>query len=174
MISVAIMPQTSRVLVMPLSATACAGYTPIHQFFNNQKKEACSLYTDEYLHIIESIIKQLHNAAVRKDSLILVHDRDLAHSAPEVKQLVADKNMVLMMLPPWSPDLVSLRYAVFLNCKRWLETNKPSVWDARCKVLVQHLEGLHPDTLISDYLNRPPRVLDAQGRHIVVRVLGHC
>jgi hypothetical protein len=174
MIAVAIMPQTGRVLVMPLSATTWAGYTPIHQFFNDQKKEPCSLYTDEYLHISESITKKLPNAAVRKDSLILVHDHDMAHSTPEVKQLVADKNMVWMMLPPWSPDLVSLRYAVFLNCKRWLETNKTYVWDACCKVLVQHLEGLHPDTLISDYLNRPLRVLDTQGRHIVVRVLGHC
>ena len=69
-------------------------------------------------------------------------------------------------------ECIALRYAVFLHCMRRLETNKPYVWDARCKVLVQHLEGLRPDTLISDYLNRPLRVVDAQGRHIVLRVLG--
>jgi hypothetical protein len=100
------MPQAGKVVVMPLCGTTWADYIPTVQLLNRKKKGARSLMTEEYLHRLDSIFKLLPKAAERSSSLILVHDHAPAHKAPEVEKLVASRNLVLNMLPPWSPEVM--------------------------------------------------------------------
>jgi len=71
-----------------------------------------------------------------------------------------------MTLPPRSPDLMPLDYAVFPNSKRLVEKIQPSNWDIRCTTLVNQMLSLKPDLLVRGYVGRLKKVLDAQGWHI--------
>ncbi len=73
--------------------------------------------------------------------MIIVHDRDPTHLSSQVVQLVVVK---VMVLPPRSPDLNPLDYAVISNNKRRLERNRPGDWDSRRTAMVEHIQKTNP------------------------------
>ena len=172
-LGVALMVEDEKVVVRTLSGTTWSGHMPTRQYLTRKGKAATALSAEEYMDLLGSIFKQVTRTATRKAGhLIFVHDRDPAHRTPEAERLIEDRGMLLKMLPPRSPDLMPLDYAVFPNSKRWLEKNKPADWDERCEKMVQHLKQLKPRVLVRGYTNRLKKVVEAKGGHIEGQCVG--
>jgi hypothetical protein len=86
-----------------------------------------------------------------------------------VTELLEAQGHKIMLLPPCSPDLDSLAYAVFGHTKAWQERAKPSTkvsLGERCAAFVKHLEAVDPQKQAIHYIDRLNMVLEEQGGRI--------
>ena len=107
-LAVALLPASGKVVVKAVSGTTWSGYKSQQQYKTKSGKDACKLSAEEYAEFIGTVLRQA-NRAVGKypGQLILVHDRDPVHNTVEVRHLLQAKGVLLMTLPPRSPDLIS-------------------------------------------------------------------
>lgn len=166
-LAVALMPAAKKMVVRPLSGTTWSKFKPAKQYVTKQRKAAASLTSAEYVDFLISVVGQISRST--KKAMIIVHDRDPTHLSSDVVQLVVGKGLKLMVLPPRSPDLNPLDYAVFSNSKAWLERNRPGErwdWDSRCTAFVQHIQKINPAAQVAGYVKRLEAVVAASGGHI--------
>ena len=113
-LAVALIPATGSTYVKAVSGTTCPDLKPEKQYTTKAskgKKIATSMTEAEYLDFIHDVLDRLPR---RHGRVIWVHDRDSAHRGPAVAQLFRERSVTLMTLPPRSPDLDPLDYAVFV------------------------------------------------------------
>src|SRR3569833_2646539 len=74
-----------------------------------------------------------------------------------VTQYLQAPGHMVMLLPPRSPDLAPLDYAVFGHSKTWQQQHLSSAkysWGERCTAFVKHLEQIDPVRQIGHYMSR--------------------
>ena len=165
-LAVALLPAAGTTVVKGLTGTTCADYKPQQQYHTKAGKPAHGITQDEYMDFIRGVLAA-HTR--RRASVIWVHDRDPSHRTPQVQRLLESEGQQVMLLPPRSPDLDPLDYAVFAHSKGWLERNMPPSrcsWEQRCKAFVQHLEQLDPQRQVEGYIKRLEMVVAEEGGHI--------
>lgn len=168
-VAVALVPGAGAVHIKGLSGTTCPEFKPDRSYFTKQSKGtkvATSMTTEEYARFASEVLDLLKK---KKLSAIWVHDRDPAHLSKAVPQLIEAQGHKVMVLPPRSPDLDPLDYAVFGHSKRWLDqvNRAPHVsWEARCTAFFDHLRQLDPSRQVAGYPKRLLMVIQEKGGHI--------
>lgn len=154
-------------VVQAFSGTTWSGYAPTKQYINRKKQVATDLTGAEYADFIQKVLRRFRRESSSKQrKLIFVWDRDPAHGSREVKQLLAGTGVQVEILPPRSPDLDPLDYAVFGHSKNWLARGGIADWDQRCTAFVKHLESLDAKRQVAGYTRRLLQVVAARGGHI--------
>lgn len=154
-------------VVQAISGTTWSGYTPTKQYVTRQGKLATGLTGAEYADFIKRVLSRFSRGARSKQhKLIFVWDRDPSHVSREVKELLSGTGVQVELLPPRSPDLDPLDYAVFAHSKNWLERTGLADWDQRCSAFVKRLEGLDVSKQIAGFKERLLNVVAAGGGHI--------
>ena len=169
-VGVALLPRAGKTIVKGLSGTTCAEFRPSKHYQTKAGKPATSLTSAEYLDFIKEVLSQLKP---HRESIIWVHDRDPSHRTHAVTQYLESQGHKVMLLPPRSPDLDPLDYAVFGHAKAWLERTMPSSmssWEQRCSAFVKHLQGISPQKQVEHYIQRLELVLEENGGHIEERM----
>ena len=152
-----------------MTGTTCPTLMPTKQYNTKKGDTATSMTSAEYVDVLEGIFRTTSGMRRLPKPAIFFHDRDPSHLPDEVAQVIRDHGMQPELLPPRSPDLDPLDYAVFGHSKRWWRRNFPPVgssWDVRCAAFVKHLEGLDPSVQVAHYVSRLHRVVDEEGGHI--------
>ena len=166
-LSVALLPSINKVLVQPFSGTTYAKYRAKKEYHTKKGAKAESLTSEEYVDILARIKRVLRRShRNKKRHAYLIHDRDPAHLTEEAAQEVEGTGIQLMTLPPRSPDLDPLNYAVFAHSKTWLKRQNLPDWDNRCEIYIEHLKHLDPVTQTAGYRARLKKVIAAKGGHI--------
>jgi hypothetical protein len=80
----------------------------------------------------------------------------------EVNELCKANVFDLHILPPRSPYLEALDYAVFGHSKRWLAKRKARS-DDRCAASVDHLQALNPTVQTKGFKRRLQALQQAKG-----------
>lgn len=154
-------------MVQPISGTTWAAYKPAKLYETKQHKPATALTGAEYSDFIRRVFHEIRRSPKPKGrQLIFIHDRSTAHQTSQVKQQFPGTEVQVQLLPPRSPDLDPLDYAVFAHSKNWLKKQNIKDWDQRCGELVKHLKGLDPVIQTAGYRRRLQKVIQAEGGHI--------
>jgi hypothetical protein len=104
----------------------------------------------------------------RHGGVQLVHDRDPSHVCKAFAAFAAEERMHVVPLPAKAADLDPLDYGVFGAVKsEWLRrvTRERHSWQQQCQLLVELLEGFHPDGIIAALPHRIQRCIAADGWH---------
>lgn len=167
-VGVALVPALGITYVKALTGTTCASLKPSKTYYTKVSKlteKATDLTGAEYMDFMSVILQQLKEQG---RTVIWVHDRTKAHLGVEVTQQLKDQGHTVMVLPPRSPDLDPLDYAVFGNSKLWLQRNatvQKMSWDDQCTAFVEHLEDLNPSTQLAGFKKRLEMVIQEEGGH---------
>jgi hypothetical protein len=106
----------------------------------------------------------------RSTTVFVWHDRDPVHRAFATMQWMMHNRVQPILLPPRSPDLDPLDYAVFGRAKRdlrQLEKENALDWDAKCNAFIRLLEGTqHTNAAIEGLARRVAACIKVEGRHI--------
>jgi len=98
---------------------------------------------------------------------LLVQDRDTVHRSHDVASFLAGRQVTVHLLPPRSPDLDPLDYAVFASAKqemrRQMEGAPHLSWDAACAWLIRQLRSLDASAMIEQLRKRLHACVAAQG-----------
>lgn len=163
-VGVALVLSTSTVYVQPLTGTTTKGLKPDARFMTQTGRCARGLTSAEYRDFMQRVLSHVK----RRGMHYIVHDRDPSHKGAGVRKLIEEAGHQLILLPPRSPDLDPLDYAVFDNAKAWLARTFPpsgASWEERCEAFMRHLRDLDPVRVVGDYVRRLEDLIAAQGKH---------
>jgi hypothetical protein len=161
-------------VVVHLTGTNYNGCPPIKQY----RRQDNTLYTDacaeEYCDAIKEARRQLglqdQRHALRSSTVMLWHDRDPSHTAASTLRTLQEENIVPVLLPPRSPDLDPLDFAVFGPAKRRFEVWRQSEgmdWSSACKAFIVDLQEKTPtDKILGELPLRLRACVQAKGGHI--------
>jgi hypothetical protein len=162
---VALLPVRDIAFAKHVTGTHCTGFEPTKAHTTRSGQAATSLTGAEYKEFIKEVCELLKG----RGPMIWVHDRDPAHTSDGVSDLLTSLGHVEMLLPPRSPDLDPLDYAVFGGAKAWLDRERPVLacaWKERCMAFYDHLTHLQPSKLVGHYQDRLEMVVHEHGGHI--------
>lgn len=163
-VGVALISSTGIVYVQALTGTTAKRLKPGARYATQAGHRAKGLTSTEY----EAFMQRVLGCVRRRGKHYIVHDRDPSHRGAGGRKLVEGAGHHLILLPPRSPDLDPLDYAVFDNAKKWLAREKPAGmvrWERRCDAFVHHLQRLDPMKVVGNYVQRLQKVIAAQGGH---------
>lgn len=167
-IAVALIPALGVTHVKPLIGTTCAALKPSKQYYTKASKGkelATSMTAEEYMDFTAEVMKLLEEKACK---VIWVHDRDHAHLEEAVTPQIQHQGHTVMVLPPRSPDLDPLDYAVFGHSKLWLKRDarvRQLSWDDKCLAFVNHIKSLDPSRQMAGLKKRMELVIQENGGH---------
>ena len=164
-LGVALIPSTGTVHVQPLAGTTGHRLRPSQKFTTQKGTRASSLSSGEY----ESFIRNVLGRLKRGVQHFIIHDREPAHRGIRVRQLIERAVHTAILLPPRSPDMDPLDYAVFDQAKNWLAKERPShatSWEKRVRGLLAYVNRLDPVRLVAGYGARLAKVLTRKGGRI--------
>lgn len=168
-VAVALLPAVGETLVKPLTGTTCAALKPSKKYYtiaSKGTKQATSMTAEEYTDFASAVLERLKGQRRR---LVWIHDRDTAHLRPVATEQLQNQKHLVKVLPPRSPDMDPLDYAVFGHSKQWLRRNARAQnmsWDEQCSAFIKHLEGLDPRRQIAGFRKRLEMVIRENGGHI--------
>lgn len=174
-VAVALIPALGVTHVRPLTGTTCASLKPAKQYYTKASKGnkiATSMTQAEYMDFAAEVLELLKEKGCK---VIWVHDRDRAHLGEAATQQIQDQGHKVMVLPPRSPDLDPLDYAVFGHSKLWLERNegvRKLVWDDKCSAFIDHIKRLDPGRQMAGLKKRLEMVIQENGGHIEHKIRG--
>ena len=169
-LAVALIPSKGLIYMQGLTSTTCSQFMPSKKFTTKTGQTASSFTSMEYMDFLKHVLSR----AGRRQRVVLVHDREPCHLSAEVGELMREHGHTIMTLPPRSPDLDPLDYAVFGTAKRWLARNWPAGqhdFSARCDAFHSHIASMDPGVLIRGYQLRLRKVLQQKGGHIEGAIL---
>jgi hypothetical protein len=111
---------------------------------------------------------------------MLVHDRFKVHMIKKTRHECEKLSLRLQPLPPRSPDLQPLDYAVFGNAKRRLEKMlraghvEDKDWAARVKTFKELVRGTDVKPAIQQFRKRLEACIESGGNHIEQTLKGVC
>jgi len=101
-------------------------------------------------------------------ALHLLHDRDTAHTSKAFKSFAASYSVQAELLPPHSPDLDPLDYAVFGPAQRKLDRameRQRMSWQEQCSFLEEAIKAAKVDAAIEQLPGRIKKCIAAKGWH---------
>lgn len=164
-LAVALIPSRGAVHVQTLTGTTGKKLKPAVQYHTQKGQRAKGLTSREYEGFMKGVLARLKGRGPH----IIIHDRDPSHMGAGVKDIIKQAGHNLFVLPPRSPDLDPLDYAVFGHAKNWLARVMPpgvTSWEKRCAAFISHLRGLDPVKQVGNYVARLEMVIAAQGGRI--------
>lgn len=164
-LGVALIPSTGTVHVQPLTGTTGHKLRPSRKFTTQRGRRASSLSGGEYVSFIRNVLGRLKRGVQH----YIIHDREPAHRGTAVRQIIERAGHVPVLLPPRSPDLDPLDYAVFDQAKNWLARERPpcaTSWEKRVRGLLAYVNNLDPARLVAGYGARLAKVLSKKGGRI--------
>ena len=160
-------------VVIVLTGSSYAGCPALPTYTTTKGKAYKKLSSMEYIDALTKMLTQ--RPVVRRPrgwtppTPGLVHDRDTVHRSKDVAAFLAGRQVTVHLLPPRSPDLGPLDYAVFANVKqemrRQMEGAAHLSWDAACAWLIQRLRNLDASAMIAQLRKRLHACVAAQGAH---------
>lgn len=164
-------PRPNVVVKAVAGTTTNTGREPAKKFQTAKGEDAKGMCGAEYVDFLEQLLPQGLNTRSRGQALMVIHDRGPAHNSNFVKPYCEKRGVRCAMLPPRSPDLDPLDYAVFGQAKRIMEDARPTNLEAfnkACLEFINKLQGMDAGVQTAGFRERLDAVVTARGGHICV------
>jgi len=159
------------------------GYVASKHYMQPNGKPYGSMGSEEYVDFLKSAMEFFNKKRGFRNCsqhAMLVHDRFRVHMSKMTKKECQKLSLRVQPLPPRSPDLQPLDYAVFGNAKRRLERlvrsghAEPKDWAARVKAFAKLVRETVIEPAIKQFRKRLRACVDAGGKHIEHTSTGAC
>jgi hypothetical protein len=169
--------------IRELTGTVYPGYVASKQYLQPNGKPYQSMGSEEYADFLTSAMeffKKRGGFRACSQHAMLIHDRFRVHMSKTAMKQCQKLDLRVQPLPPRSPDLQPLDYAVFGNAKRRLEKMvrngdvQDNDWAARVRAFKKLIKETDIKPAIQQFRIRLNACVDSGGKHIEQTMKGVC
>ncbi len=151
------------------------GYVASKDYMQPNGKPYESMGSEEYVDFLKSAMeffKKQRGFRAGSEHAMLVHDRFRVHMSKMAMKECKQLSLAVQPLPPRSPDLQPLDYALFGNAKRRLEKMvregdvEDKDWAGRVKAFKKLVRDTGMAPAIQQFSTRLKACIDSGGNHI--------